>query len=526
MIENKPDAANAETVHNIEKRIRDNLDAAVSLSNNQSNQLANNFSENSVTSSASIMNLPPQNDAAQVVSVSSIHFPDTPAILHSQIVSPSGDMVPEGQSRLKVRLNKIFSKDLSLREKIRATPLLGYALAWVNALVKLPVTRHHHQVDIEFLQRKLALSEEKNVQVNARLSAAQAYIDAHANQLKQRNDSLEVRIKAQEQVDASTRLQSLEQIRAATRLHLIEMLDVGTRLMKLEQIEGARKLKHFVQLIQLSQSESNRLKDQLTKLDLQMEKIVGAMQTGASPDLNSPASRNFDFVQDRPANKLNTDQFFADFEDAFRGKKEEIKRRLEVYLPHVLTLVGNASSNSGFSVVDVGCGRGEWLELMAEKGISALGIDLNEHKVKACIDAGLAAKTADAISFLREQKAGSLAVVTGFHIIEHLPFETLIALFDAALAALKPGGIIIFETPNPENLLVGACNFYFDPTHLNPIVPAVAQFMATQRGFSHAEIVRLHPYPDDHLAHGTTEVDHIVNRYLFGAQDYALVARK
>lgn len=476
----------------------------------------------------------PQTESAQIASVRPYSFPETPEILHVQIVPPPSESVHEGQSRFKMRMNKLFSKDLSVREKIRATPLLGYALAWINALVKLPVTRHHHQVELDLLQRKLVLSDDKISHLNARLSAAQSYIDArvdladHATNRKidAIRDALEQRIYVQEKIDVSSRLQALEQMRAAARLHPLEMLDIGTRLMKLEQIESARKLKHFTQLIQSSQSENNRFKDQLARLDLRVEEMLSSRQGGEFSHLRVGQSDVDGLVRDRSTNQFDVDQFFSDFEEAFRGKRDEIQSRLAVYLPHVLGVTSQLSECQGWRVIDVGCGRGEWLELMAQNQISALGIDLNESKVKACLDAGLAAKVADAITFLQELESGSLAVVTGFHIIEHLPFEQLIALFDAALAALQPGGLLIFETPNPENLLVGACNFYFDPTHLSPIVPAVAQFMATQRGFSSAEIMRLHPYPDDHLAHGDAEVDHIVNRYLFGAQDYALIARK
>ena len=116
--------------------------------------------------------------------------------------------------------------------------------------------------------------------------------------------------------------------------------------------------------------------------------------------------------------------------------------------------------------------------------------------------------------------------MTGFHIIEHLPFELLIALFDAALYALRNDGVIIFETPNPENLVVGACNFYYDPTHLHPIVPAVAEFMARQRGYARAEILRLHPIPDAHLITENTEVARRVNQALYGPQDYAVIGWK
>jgi O-antigen chain-terminating methyltransferase len=176
--------------------------------------------------------------------------------------------------------------------------------------------------------------------------------------------------------------------------------------------------------------------------------------------------------------------------------------------------------------VDVGCGRGEWLELLGELGIPALGIDMNAAMVDACIASGCAAKVDDAIAYLQQQPAGCLAGVTGFHIIEHLPFETLIALFDAAYAALADGGILIFETPNPENMIVGSCNFYYDPTHRNPIVPAVAEFIATQRGFSKAEILRLHPFPEDYRVKGEGFSGDIINKFFFGAQDFALIAWK
>jgi O-antigen chain-terminating methyltransferase len=132
----------------------------------------------------------------------------------------------------------------------------------------------------------------------------------------------------------------------------------------------------------------------------------------------------------------------------------------------------------------------------------------------------------DAIQYLSLQPPGSLAVVTGFHIIEHLPFETLLALFDAALKALRPDGMVIFETPNPENLLVGACNFYCDPTHLNPIVPTVAEFIARQRGFAKAEILRLHPYPNSHRLVEDSEIAKRFNNALYGPQDFALLASK
>lgn len=212
--------------------------------------------------------------------------------------------------------------------------------------------------------------------------------------------------------------------------------------------------------------------------------------------------------------------FYVEFEDKFRGARADIQARLEVYLRYLQPLIGDASAH----VVDVGCGRGEWLELLDKQGIRATGIDMNAAMVELCRQNGQVAECADAVAYLNSVPQGSLAAVTGFHIIEHLPFELLIALFDAALWALRPGGLVIFETPNPENLIVGSCNFYTDPTHRLPIVPFVAEFMVRQRGFSHAEILRLHPYPDNYRLAEDSEVARRFNEILYGPQDYAVLA--
>ena len=223
-----------------------------------------------------------------------------------------------------------------------------------------------------------------------------------------------------------------------------------------------------------------------------------------------------------PLSRTATDSFYIDFEDAFRGTSEDITERLKIYLPYLDKFIGDKTAE----VVDVGCGRGEWLALLGNQGIRATGIDLNVAMVDTCRAQGLHAQCMDAIQYLSLQPPGSVAVVTGFHIIEHLPFDTLLALFDAALKALRPDGMIIFETPNPENLLVGACNFYYDPTHLNPIVPTVAEFIARQRGFAKAEILRLHPYPDSHRLVEDSEIAKRFNNALYGPQDFAVLASK
>jgi SAM-dependent methyltransferase len=218
------------------------------------------------------------------------------------------------------------------------------------------------------------------------------------------------------------------------------------------------------------------------------------------------------------------DAFYASLEDRFRGTREDIKERAKVYLPVVKeAMAGSADA----PVLDVGCGRGEWLELLKEHQLSARGIDMNRIFVAQCRDLGLDVIEGDGVEYLRTLHPASLGAVTGVHIIEHIAFRNLIALLDEAFRVLRPGGVAIFETPNPENLIVGACNFYVDPTHKRPLPPETMKFFAEARGFADVRIMRLHPFPEAvHVNEDASALQNVVNLALYGPQDYALVAHR
>lgn len=215
--------------------------------------------------------------------------------------------------------------------------------------------------------------------------------------------------------------------------------------------------------------------------------------------------------------------FYCAFEDVFRGDREDIKQRFGPYLAE-LELAGAGQTDA--PVLDVGCGRGEWLEILTESGLAARGVDLNRTAIEECRRRGLDVGFGSAPDCFKEIPDETLGAVTGFHIVEHMPLEEVVALFDESFRVLKSGGMMIFETPNPENILVGACTFYNDPTHRNPLPPPVLQFMASQRGFVDVEIKRLHPYPDDKQVPADDELTRRFNELFYGAQDYAVVARK
>jgi O-antigen chain-terminating methyltransferase len=160
-----------------------------------------------------------------------------------------------------------------------------------------------------------------------------------------------------------------------------------------------------------------------------------------------------------------------------------------VYLPYIAE-VKTVTKRS--PVLDLGCGRGEWLQLLKENGYAVLGIDANKEMIRRCKELGLCVKKADAIDFLKSQRKNRFGAITGFHIVEHLALKSLIRLCDECLRVLTPGGVVIFETPNPENLIMGACNFYMDPTRRNPLPPAALSFIVEHRGFVNVQIKRLH----------------------------------
>lgn len=222
------------------------------------------------------------------------------------------------------------------------------------------------------------------------------------------------------------------------------------------------------------------------------------------------------------ADDARLDAFYLAFEDAMRGPEDEIKAGLAYYLE---TIAAVASVADG-PILDLGCGRGEWLSLLGEHGYAARGIDLSPTMVGICRGKGLDATVTDALSALRALPGESLSVVSGFHIIEHLPFPILFAVFEETFRVLQPGGLMLFETPNPENLLVGAHTFYHDPTHRHPLTPSSMAFLARFHGFEQIDFARLRPYPPEALVTVDSQAADRLNGHLYGPQDYAILARK
>ncbi len=211
--------------------------------------------------------------------------------------------------------------------------------------------------------------------------------------------------------------------------------------------------------------------------------------------------------------------FYRAFEDQHRGSREMIQSRLAVYLPFVRAL---ARMHPDAPVLDLGCGRGEWLELLRDTGIASHGVDLDEGMLAACRERGLDARRGDAIEYLAQLPDASQGVVSAFHVAEHLPMAALDALVGNALRVLRPGGLLILETPNAENLVVGAVNFYTDPTHLRPLPPALLSFLPVSHGFERVKLLRLQESP---RLRGDLPLS-LIDVLAGVSPDYAVIAQK
>ena len=214
-----------------------------------------------------------------------------------------------------------------------------------------------------------------------------------------------------------------------------------------------------------------------------------------------------------------SDQFYRAFEEKFRGPRGLIQQRLEVYLPFVQPV---CAAYPEALVFDLGCGRGEWLELLQKNSIAAMGVDLDTGMLEACQQINLKVQCQDALESLKQLQDGSASVVSAFHLVEHLPFDRVKDLVAECHRVLKPGGLLIMETPNPENFMVATHNFYLDPTHLRPIPPDLLAFVPEYLGYESVKILRL-----QETAGVKTHPNLSMLDVLTGASpDYAVVAQK
>ena len=210
--------------------------------------------------------------------------------------------------------------------------------------------------------------------------------------------------------------------------------------------------------------------------------------------------------------------FYFEFENNFRGSREQIMQVLSSYdglLDYILNIDNNPS------LLDIGSGRGEWMQKCNAKGFNSIGIELDLKMVNVSRNLGLNIQHGDALSFLDTFTEDSFSIVSAFHVIEHMNHENIRELLLKSKKILKPNGLLILETPSIDNILVSTKSFHIDPTHINPIHPDLLAFMIKRIGFNELKYYFINGGPLQKTEHDK------LTRVLNGvAQDLVLIASK
>jgi SAM-dependent methyltransferase len=288
-------------------------------------------------------------------------------------------------------------------------------------------------------------------------------------------------------------------------------------------LSPAKRLEHGIAALEEMRAAAALAQQTALTVKREVERLSQAMPAaGSRGDAGAPA--------------IDVNAFkYVGFEDAFRGSREDIRGRLADYVERFAGLS---------DVLDVGCGRGEFLDLLRARGIGARGLDLNHEMVEASRARGLDVVEADALAYLGSLPDASLGGLFSAQVIEHLPPDYLLRLLDVAAEKIRPGGLIVLETINPACWVAFFESYIRDLTHVRPIHPQTLQFLLRASGFSPVDLeyrspvdpsTRLQPLPrpagtldpatEVLLETFNANVENL-NARLFTFQDYAAIGRR
>ncbi len=321
---------------------------------------------------------------------------------------------------------------------------------------------------------------------------------------------------------AETRLSSACQSNTAALRQEMTALEKHQQAMERNQSALAQQLGQELHALR---DDIRRMQEQLMAevrgLRGELKQDVQTLQAGLTTvqDLlaaeRAPVEEAFDYYQ---------------MEENMRGDEESVRQRQAVYLPYF---------NNRSPVVDIGCGRGEFVQMLLASGIDARGVDRNANMVAHAQALGTPVVQADCFDFLQEQADSSLGGVFCAQVVEHLTPQRLIALLRLTHRKLQPDGVAVFETQNPQCLFSIAGYFWMDPSHRHPIHPQQLLFLAGAEGFSKMDVLWLNECPPEarlprlpagrSAAQRRQEFDGAVDRFnqcFLGPADYAVVAWK
>lgn len=275
-------------------------------------------------------------------------------------------------------------------------------------------------------------------------------------------------------------------------------------------------------------AQSQSLQERIAEQQAQIAQLEQTISQVTALNVQVAVLKERTTALEKPEEQISDYLDYARFEEKFRGSQAEIRERIRRYLDYF---------TAGSRVVDLGCGRGEWLELLKSIGAEPVGVDLNESTVGLCRKKGLTVERDDLFHYLEQQPDDSLDGVTAIQVIEHLTPVQLARLTQLCYRKLKFGGHVIFETQNPAVVSTMTTNFFIDPTHLRPVHPIWARYVLEDAGFSEVALdtpqyawVTDGSIPPLEISGADTQAFNqriaYLNNLLYGSTDYAVIGVK
>jgi len=389
---------------------------------------------------------------------------------------------------------------------------IRYLISGVEEIYRLVVNinekQHKTQQHIEELEQQLAIAEEKNTRCTELITGQQEALDTLGESyriLQTKVNELDYRLVVninEKQHKTQQHIEELEQ-----QLAIAEEKNTRCTELITGQQEALDTLGESCRILQTKVNELEMRHDDTDKLSKQTaERFKTAELSGmfaSSEDIDTL----FPYVE---------------FEDRYRGSEESISEWQEVYLKYFL---------GRENVLDVGCGRGEFLTLLKDKGVRAKGIDSSEFMVERCRRRDLDVEQADVFAYLEQLEEGALDGVFCSQVVEHFSTQQLLRFISLLSKKVRIGAPVVIETINPGNIVSSSNGFYMDISHIRPVHSATLSFLMEANGFPYQEIHYLHPETDKEIPYleipeavEFNERMKNVNQLLFGARDYGLVA--
>lgn len=296
---------------------------------------------------------------------------------------------------------------------------------------------------------------------------------------------------------------------ANTENRLISLNDALVAYVDAKQVQNGQTIEEFTQQQQAVVSTLRQ------SLDTVRRQITASPVSNSQSVTTPSVATHTDFIID--------DGLYVALENHFRGSRDLVAQRQRDYLPMLPAVISSSTP-----LVDLGCGRGEWLKVLRDQNLPALGVDSNAVCIAECKDEGLNVVQEDLLDFLSQQPDASVGAFTLFQVLEHLPFPVLVNALREMRRALVPGGRLIAEVPNAKNLRVSAGTFWIDPTHQRPLFPELLLFLATEVGFASSNGHYTNNLSPEHdlsgIPEGVTNALRSVLEAIDGPGDFALIA--